>query len=303
MDLYVIIGLAFVSVFLVSFGVLYLVSTRNSRLKARLAGLQGEDVSQIHGTRLSRTLTEKGLGALKTDSDDISDIRSWLAQAGFFDPQSVFDYYWMRLIGALLIGAGGLIVSVVMRFTTVQMVAATLFGLLLGAFIPKMWVWHRIRKRADEIRRAVPNMLDLMVVCVEAGLSLSAAIQRIAAETRVTSKALSEELRILTQQVLIGKSRAEAFRSLADRTGVDELGSLAVTLAQADKLGTSVAKSLRQLADTMRFKRRQRIEEQSNKVSVKLVFPLVFLIFPELLVVLVGPAAINFWDVMKDMAK
>ncbi|NIM98993.1 MAG: hypothetical protein GTO24_13195 [candidate division Zixibacteria bacterium] len=159
--------------------------------------------------------------------------------------------------------------------------------------MPKLWVARRISRRRDHIRRSVPSVLDLMVVCVEAGLSLNAAIRKITLETNRTYPALCEELHLVNQEILIGKTRADAFRNLARRTGVDELRSLAVMLIQADKLGTSIANSLRVLADSLRVKRRQRAEEAAHKTSVKLVFPLVLLIFPELLVILVGPAIIN----------
>jgi tight adherence protein C len=176
-------------------------------------------------------------------------------------------------------------------------------GILLGGFIPNIWVGQRIIRRRDEIRHSVPNMLDLMVVCMEAGLSLNAAIQKIAEETADTHKSLSEELNLVNQEILIGKTRADAFRNLARRTGVEELRSLAVMLVQADKLGTSIANSLRVLADALRTKRRQRAEEAAHKTSVKLVFPLVLLIFPELLVVLLGPAVITLIKTFAEMAK
>jgi tight adherence protein C len=163
-------------------------------------------------------------------------------------------------------------------------------------------VAHRISKRRDEIRRSVPGVLDLMVVCVEAGLSLNAAIQKITVETKNTYVALCEELHLVNQEILIGKTRADAFRNLARRTGVDELRSLAVMLIQADKLGTSIANSLRVLADSLRVKRRQRAEEAAHTTSVKLVFPLVLLIFPELLVILVGPAIINIVKTLSQVA-
>ena len=134
-------------------------------------------------------------------------------------------------------------------------------------------------------------------------LSLNAAIQKITEETKTTYRALAEELHLVNQEILIGKSRAEAFRNLARRTGVDELRSLAVTLIQADKLGTSVANSLRILADSLRVRRRQQAEEAAHKTAVKLVFPLVLLIFPELLVILVGPALINIITTLRQVGQ
>jgi tight adherence protein C len=173
--------------------------------------------------------------------------------------------------------------------------------LLVGWFLPTLWVMKKIISRREQIRRAVPNMLDLMVVCVEAGLSFTAAIHRIVEENKSANNPLYEELKLMTQEFLIGKSKADAFRNLAERTGVDDIRSLAITLIQAEKLGTSIADSLRVLADSMRFKRRQRAEELANKTSVKLVFPLVLLIFPELMVILVGPAMITLFKTFTDV--
>jgi tight adherence protein C len=149
----------------------------------------------------------------------------------------------------------------------------------------------------------VPHALDLIVVCVEGGLSFTAAIQKVAGDISLSSRALGEELTLVTQEVLVGKSKTDAFRNLANRTGVDDLRSLAVTLIQAEKLGTSIAGSLRVLADSMRFKRRQRAEELANKATVKLVFPLVLLIFPQLLVIIAGPAVITLIKNLSQMAR
>jgi len=154
-----------------------------------------------------------------------------------------------------------------------------------------------------EMRLSVPSMLDLLVVCVEAGLSLNAAFQRIAEDTKDTHRILSHELQLVNKEILLGKSRADALRNLARRTGIDELRSLAVMLIQADKLGVSIADSLRVLADSLRIKRMQRAQEAAHKVSVKLVFPLVFLIFPELLVIILGPAAISIFKALSEMTK
>ena len=134
-------------------------------------------------------------------------------------------------------------------------------------------------------------------------MSLHAAIQKIADESQNTHRALSHELRLVNQEILIGKSRTEAFRNLARRTGVEELRSLAVMLMQADKLGVSIANSLRVLADSLRTKRAQKAEEAAHKTAVKLVFPLVLLIFPELLVILLAPALINLFKALTEMAR
>lgn len=299
----VIAALAFVSVFLLSFALLYLTSTRNKKIKARLLGLQGNEEA-LNGP--PKSIREAGLRRfeiLNPDPEKVSSIRLFLARAGYYDPQQVFDYYYIRLLSAVFLAVVALLVGPMLRFPFPGIALAAVGALLLGWVTPRLVVMRRIHNRREEIRRAVPNMLDLLVICVEAGLSLTAGIQRVASEMRITSTALSDELHIVTQEILIGKSKGEAFRNLADRTETEELQSLAVTINQSDRLGTSVAGALRTLADSMRFERRQRAEEQANKAQVRLVFPLVLLILPELLVVLLGPAMINIFTTLKGLAK
>jgi tight adherence protein C len=141
-------------------------------------------------------------------------------------------------------------------------------------------------------------VLDLLVVSVEAGLGLDQALQRVGEELAFAYPDLSDELRLVNLELRAGKGRSEALRNLADRTGVEDLGSLATMLIQTDKFGTSIAQSLRVHADTMRTKRRQRAEEAAAKTGVKMVFPLVLCIFPAIWIVTIGPAAIKFVTVL-----
>ncbi len=163
----------------------------------------------------------------------------------------------------------------------------------LGFYLPTFFVALRQRQRHGEILSALPDALDLMVVCVEAGLGLGAALQRVGVEIRLASRGLSDELALVNQEMQTGVSRTDALRNLAERTGVEDLYSLVAMLIQTDRLGSSVAASLRAHADSMRTRRRQRAEQMARKASIKLAFPLVFLIFPALLVVILGPAGIQ----------
>jgi tight adherence protein C len=301
MVVYLITGFAFLAFFLIFFTVLYLLSHRKDPVKLRLKGLKGEEGQEEND---KTALSFKGaMDLLGLGSDQSKGIRIWLAQAGYRRPSSVSNYYGSRLSGALFLGLLGILLGVILRFQPPIIFLFTFVGIAIGGFIPRIWVGHKIVQRRWEIRRSVPNMLDLMVVCVEAGLSLNAAIQKIAEETVKTHKHLSEELHLVNQEILIGKTRADAFRNLARRTGVEELRSLAVLLIQADKLGTSIANSLRVLADSLRVRRRQMAEEAAHKTSIKLVFPLVLLILPELLVILLGPAVITLFKTFSEMAK
>src|SRR6185369_12439875 len=152
-------------------------------------------------------------------------------------------------------------------------------------------------------RKALPDALDLMVVCVEAGLGLNAALNRVGQEMDLVEPALAEELAMTNREIRAGRARDEALRNLGNRTGVDDLKSLVAMLVQTDRFGTSIADSLRVFADSMRTKRRQRAEELVAKAAIKLIFPLLLCIFPALFIVLMGPALIRIWDLFNAVGQ
>ena len=155
------------------------------------------------------------------------------------------------------------------------------------------WLKRRGRKRTRAITIALPDSLDLMVVCLEAGLGLNATIARVGEERSAMRDALGEEFALVAMELREGRSREDSLRALGDRNGVEDLKSLAGLIIQSDRLGASMAKTLRSHADVLRTKRRQRAEQTARKAGIKLAFPLVFLIFPALLIVILGPAAIQ----------
>jgi tight adherence protein C len=163
---------------------------------------------------------------------------------------------------------------------------------VLGYMLPEMWLLWRIKRRQHKLRLALPDGLDLLVICVEVGLGLDQSILRVAQEIRLVHPELSEELQMVNLEMRVGKSRLEALRELARRTGLDELKALVAMLIQTERFGTSIAQSLHVYSDDLRTRRRQRAEEMSAKTTVKMVPPLVFFIFPALMIVILGPAAI-----------
>jgi tight adherence protein C len=165
---------------------------------------------------------------------------------------------------------------------------------MLGYIAPSQYVSMAIRRRQHAIQRGLPNTLDLMVVCVEAGSGLDQAIQKTSVELEISHPELANELKMITTEVRAGKPRIEAFRNFAARTKVDDVKSLVAMLVQTDRFGTSVAQALRTHAEVSRTKRRQRAEERAAKIGVKLVFPLVFFLFPAFYVVTLGPAVLQF---------
>lgn len=237
------------------------------------------------------------------DPNSYSTLRSDLTRAGFRGRNATTWYWIWRILGALALGAVGFWMQRNFIKEGALEVLLPVGGVLGGFALPYYIVQRRVALRREKIQKSLPNVLDLIIVCVEAGLSLNAAIQRIAKEMRYTYPELAGELSILNQEFFLGVGRAEAFRNLALRTGVDELRSLATVLMQSDRLGTSIAEVLRVQAEIMRTKRRQRAMEDAQKMPIKLLFPLIFFIFPALLVVILGPAALTLYRSLTDVAR
>jgi tight adherence protein C len=173
-----------------------------------------------------------------------------------------------------------------------------LTALGIGYVVPSFVLARKAKKRQHRIRLSLPDALDLLVVSVEAGLGLDQALARVGQELEFAYPDLSNELRLVSLELLAGTGRSDALRNLATRTGVEDLSALVAMLVQTDKFGTSVANSLRVFSDTLRTKRRQRAEEAAAKTGVKMVFPLVVCIFPAVWIVTIGPAAIRFVKVL-----
>jgi tight adherence protein C len=163
-------------------------------------------------------------------------------------------------------------------------------ALLAGVLLPEMWILWRVSSRQHQIRRGLPDALDLLVICVEAGLGIDQALMRVSEELKVVHRELSDELQLVNLEMRVGKTRIEALRELARRTGLDDVKALVAMLAQTERFGTSIAQSLRVHSDDLRTRRRQRAEEAGAKTTVKMVPALVFFIFPALMVVILGPA-------------
>ena len=186
---------------------------------------------------------------------------------------------------------------VVLVFTTgmyrLNVVFVPLLAAVVGYLLPELWLMWRVQTRQHRLRLGLPDALDMLVICVEAGLGLDQAIMRVAQELSITHPQLSEELQLVNMEMRVGKTRLEAMRELARRTGVEDIKALVAMLIQTERFGTSIAQSLRVHSDDLRMKRRQRAEEMSAKTTVKMVPPLVFFIFPALMVVILGPAVIT----------
>ena len=242
--------------------------------------------------------TLKRFGAMAPQSrSEMGKLQQRLVTAGYRQHEAVAIFFGIRLGCALAIFAL-LATPIVMKPNLLM----ALLGCGAGYLLPSMALGRLAKKRQHQIRLGLPDALDLMVVSVEAGLGLDQAMQRVGTELDFAHPELSEELRLINLELRAGKARIDALHNFAERTGVDDIISLVAMLVQTDKFGTSVAQSLRVHSDTVRTKRRQRAEEAAAKIGVKMVFPLVFCIFPSIWVVTIGPAIIKFIEVIVPMA-
>ncbi len=231
-------------------------------------------------------------------STEVGKLRRRLVAAGYRGTEALIVFYGIRVGFAVLMFAI-LAAPVLVR----PNIFLALAGAGLGYVVPGVVLARMAKRRQHRIRLGLADVLDLLVVSVEAGLGLDQAIQRVAEELEFAHPDLCDELRMVNLELRAGTGRVDALRNLADRTGVEDLSSLVAMLIQTDKFGTSVAQSLRVHSETVRTKRRQRAEEAAAKTGVKMVFPLVFCIFPAIWVVTIGPAAIKFVQVLGPMTQ
>lgn len=293
--------LVFVSVALACGGVAWLLLKRNPAAK-RLSKLLEAKPPRSQPRQQLIEKEEGGLvGKLTTPLQGIfspskaagrQQLRLRLQQAGFSGKRSYRNYLALQVLLTFLLPLAFLLRSMFFRFT--PPILAIILGLaLIGYLLPGLFLRILIHGRQQRISRALPDALDLMVICVEAGLGLDMTIKRVGEEVRSICPDLSDELILANREVQAGRPRSESFRNLGLRTGVPEVQNLMTLLTQTNRFGTSMAKALRVHASSMRIKRRQHAEERAAKSAVKLVLPLVFCIFPAILVVLAGPAVLR----------
>lgn len=229
---------------------------------------------------------------------DTSALRMRLIQAGYPNASAVPLYLGARIGLPMAMGGSLMLLLPALGQAWVTAVLMSVWAALMGYVAPTFIVRGRIAKRQKQMQKALPDALDLLVVCVEAGLGLNQAMVRVADEIVRVSPVLSEQVGLVNLEIRAGTPRDVAFRNLGDRTGVQDIKSLMAMLIQTDRFGTSIAQALRTHADTMRTKRRQRAEEAAAKTTIKLVFPLVLFIFPALFVIILGPALIQIFEAL-----
>lgn len=260
----------------------------NLQAKARLRAA-GPSILEKAAPLFSRPVMPK-------NAEEQSTLKAKLASAGFRRESAPVLFLASKTVGAAICGLGAFLYAVGADKEMSVVAYFVIGGVAAGFLLPNLWLGNVIRKRVEAIRNGLPDSLDLMVVAVESGLGLDATLLRVADEMGNVHPALAEELQIATIETQMGIKRAEALTKMADRTAVPEMRALIAVITQAEKLGTSVAKALRNQADSLRTKRRQRAEERAQKTAVKLLIPLILFIFPAIFVVLAGPAAIHLMN-------
>jgi tight adherence protein C len=282
---------------------------RSQAVTERLTEMQsaGPDSRTVLQRRRRQEQTEKLKSIIQSFGESVQErsgtpfaVRQRLIQAGYPAPSAVPLYLGTRLLLPAALGGGALVGLPILGFGAVGIMLGTAYFGGLGYVVPVLYLRMRVRRRQKEMQKALPDALDMLVVSVEAGLGLNQALVRVAEEIDRLSPVLSEQMSLVNYEIRAGTAREEALRNLAERTGLADLASLVGMLIQTDRFGTSVAQALRIHADTMRTKRRQRAEEAAAKTTIKLIFPLVFCIFPALFVVILGPALIQIMAALRS---
>jgi tight adherence protein C len=263
-------------------------------VRRRLAALGHRRPDEPFIVRVQTLLGPVERYVLPTRELERTHVRRQLAQAGFRSAEALSAYYAAKLAMAAAMLGGALVVA---RWfpaaTTGQVAIGCLLAACAGLFLPNAVVQQLVERRQRALRNGFPDALDLLVVCVEAGLGLSAALQRVSEELAVSHPELAGELAIVIGEMRAGVDRETALRNLADRTGLEDIRGLTSLLVQTLRFGTGIAESLRVYADEFRDRRMQRAEEAAAKIGTKLIFPLVLCLFPGFFIVAIGPAVIR----------
>jgi tight adherence protein C len=264
-----------------------------------ISATQGADSNALEAPRsdlakvaASFTGAFKPIRDLISGSDD--DLEYRLANAGFRKPEHIQVYMAIKMLLPVL----GIVAG---TFFGGNMIAAIMVGAVIGFFGPDFVISRLVARRLESISQALPDALDLLVICLEAGLGIDQAMGRVAEEMRLTSPPLADEFQIINREQRAGKPRLEAWRSMAARVDVDFVRQFVSMLVQTERYGTPIAQALGSFADNMRVRRTQAAEEMAAKTGVKLLFPLVLFIFPSIFVVSLGPAILGIQKIFQEM--
>ncbi len=286
---------------------LYLQNVEQRRtLKARARGETYESISEtadalasdigsVFKNHLRAVIVRLGQISMPRSEEEIARINQHFIRAGYRNRRMVIIFFGAKVLCAavLLVCFLSLRLFIIAHMGAVGLMVACMAAVSAGFFLPNMWLNLKVSGRRDMLTRGLPDALDLLVVCVEAGMGLDSAMKRVGEEMSLSNKALCDEFRLFNLELRAGKSRHDALKNLATRTGLDDIASLTTLLIQTERFGTSIGRALRVHSDSMRSKRAQRVEEVAAKLPIKMLFPTIFFIFPSLFVVLLGPALLR----------
>jgi|SRR5882672_796780 len=253
----------------------------------------GADLAERLASPFSRLVPPSAAEAQK--------LQKQLMQAGFRSPSAPGVYRAIQLVVMAGLPAMVALVCALLARPLSGALFWILAAFIIGFFLPRYALFRMIRSRQQLIRWGLADALDLMVISIEAGLGLNAAMMKVSSELKEVHPDISDEFELANLEIRVGRERDEALRNLADRTGVDDLRSLVAMLIQTDRFGTSIAKAIRAFSDSLRTKRRQRAEQAAQKAAVKLLFPLACFLFPTLFIAILGPAALQLIDTLGKM--
>jgi tight adherence protein C len=296
MPLYALSALVFIGAASILFFVIYIFLPKKTSLKERLEGLTSDAGAPVY-LETPPSAWQKFLGRLGKNiplrPQEYGKYMRMLVAGGIKKERVPVFMGVKMLLTILLPGAYLMFYGIPVEKDMKMMVITAVAFIIAGFLIPTFWLRSKVQKRQLSIFHDLPDLLDLMTVCVEAGLGIDAAMIKVYEDEQFQKSPLSRELRIAIQETRAGKPRLEALRDMGERTMVEDLKSFAAMLIQTERLGTSLAQSLRVYSDSLRVIRRQRAEEAAAKTTIKLLFPLIIFIFPALLLVILGPSAIR----------
>lgn len=301
--------LIMVAVFAATAGLALLVglvfSGRERRLSARLDQLSGRGrptakTPETVGEMARAALPKLGKVITPDNEVELNRLAARLTRAGMYSRQAMHIFLGVKLTLLLLAFVSGVGLTFSGIAPPVQAMALALGLFLAGMIGPGFWLDHKKNKRQLALRRAMPDALDVLIICLEGGLSFQSALKRVAEEIRSAHPVLGYEFRIVDREVQLGRSPGEALLHFAQRTDLDEARSLSVVIGQSERFGASLVKSLRAHSETLRLRRRQIAEEQAQKAATKILFPTLFCIFPAIFVILLGPAVYQVAEALGD---
>ncbi|MEP6570774.1 MAG: type II secretion system F family protein [Acidobacteriota bacterium] len=270
---------------------------RNTTAVATTGLIDDEGRSAELAQRLASPLSR----LLPASAAEAKKLQKQLMQAGFRSPGAVTVYRAIQLAAMAGLPAAVALACAVLARPLNGAILWILFAFVIGFFLPRYALRRMIRSRQQLVRWGLADALDLMVISIEAGLGLNAAMMKVSSELKEVHPDISDEFELANLEIRVGRERDEALRNLAERTGVDDLRSLVAMLIQTDRFGTSIAKAIRAFSDSLRTKRRQRAEQAAQKAAVKLLLPLACFLFPTLFIAILGPAALQLMDTLGKM--